>query len=207
MFNKRATLALLSTVSLALPFAASAQSQTQLESKFSTFFGQDNSKWLVTALREAKPVTLTDANTTTNTTTNTTNTTTNTTTNNTTTFTPPTGKMSKGNVNIALSLAEARLKQQGVTNPTPDQIKDALSDILQQRADHKGWGEIAKSMDMKLGDVMRSERADKVARDGKARAERPERTTRVARAERPERPEKPERAEKPERPERAERGR
>src|SRR5438105_15938984 len=46
----------------------------------------------------------------------------------------------------ALPISQAKLKQQGVTNPTPEQLKTALSDVLQQRADHKGWGEIAKSM-------------------------------------------------------------
>jgi hypothetical protein len=98
--------------------------------------------------------------------------------------------MGTGSVNIALSLAEARLKEQGVTNPTPEQLKTTLSGILQQRADHKGWGEIAHSMGLKLGDVMRSEKADRVAHDHQARAERGERPLRP---ERPERPEKPER--------------
>src|ERR1051325_4569091 len=43
-----------------------------------------------------------------------------------TTFTPPTGKMGFGSVDNALALAEASLKQQGITNPTPEQLKAAL---------------------------------------------------------------------------------
>jgi hypothetical protein len=94
-------------------------------------------------------------------------------------------KMGNGEIDIALSLSEARLKQQGITNPTPEQLKSALTPILQQRADGKGWGEIAHSMGFKLGDVMRSEKAA-----------RHERMARTERPERHERPEKPERAER-----------
>jgi hypothetical protein len=177
MMNKRITLMLATSLVLALPFAARAQSTSQLESKFSTLAGSDaNAKALVTGLRDGSSITLTGADGKT-----------------TTSFTPQTGKMGNGNVNIALSLADASLKQQGITNPTPDQLKSALSGILQQRADHKGWGEIANAMGMKLGDVMRSERADKVARDGKERTARAER---VERADRPERPDRPDRADR-----------
>jgi len=114
----------------------------------------------------------------------------------TTSFTPPTGKMGNGNVNIALALADASLKQQGITNPTPDQLKTTLSGILQQRADGKGWGQIANAMGFKLGDVMRSEKADKVAQDRRARDEHADRAGRAERAERPERPERPEKPER-----------
>jgi len=51
-------------------------------------------------------------------------------------------------------------------------------------------------MGFKLGDVMRSEKADKVAHD---RGAREEHADRAGRAEKPERPERPERPEKPER--------
>ncbi len=173
MRNRNNALIALSTLLLALPLAAAAQSETQLVDNYKSFAGSDtNAKSLVDGLRDGKQVTLTDGKTT-------------------TTFTPPTHKMGNGSVNIALALTEAKLKEQGITNPTPEQLKGALSDILQQRAGGKGWGQIANGMGMKLGDVMRSEKAESVAR-----AERPERHER---AERPERPEKPEKPEKPER--------
>jgi hypothetical protein len=171
MFTKRTPPILLSIMLLALPLAGRTQSETQLVDKYKTFAGSDaNAKALVTGLRDGTAVKLSDGNTSTS-------------------FTPPTGKMGDGNVNIALALAEASLKQQGITNPTPDQLRTALSGSLQQRADGKGWGEIAHSLGFKLGDVVRSEKADKVAQDRQARGE----AEHQVRPERPERPGKPER--------------
>ena len=178
MLKKQGSSILLSSMLLALPLAGRAQSETQLVDKYTTFAGSDaNAKSLVTGLHDGREVKLTSGSTTTS-------------------FTPPTGKMGNGNVNIALALADASLKQQGITNPTPDQLKTALSGILQQRADGKGWGQVANAMGFKLGDVMRSEKADKVAHDRGAREEHAER---AGRPEKPERPERPERPEKPER--------
>jgi hypothetical protein len=103
-------------------------------------------------------------------------------------FTPPTGKMGNGNIDIALTLAEARLKEQGITQPTPEQLRSALigdaqhPGVLTLRAEGRGWGYIAHRMGLKLGDVVRAEKA-----------ERHERMARSERPERPERPEKPER--------------
>jgi hypothetical protein len=88
--------------------------------------------------------------------------------------------MGFGNVNIALSLAEASLKQQGITNPTSEQLQGALMSVLQQRADGKGWGQIANSMGFKLGEVVRPERPEKPVR--------------------PDKPERPDRPDKPDRP-------
>ena len=174
MFSKRASLILLSSLLLALPLAGRAQ-EAQLIDRYKTFAGSDaNAGALVTGLRNGTEVKLSDGKTATS-------------------FTPPTRKMGDGNVNIALALAEASLKQQGTTNPTPDQLKNTLSGILQQRADGKGWGQIANSLGFKLGDVVRSEKADKVAQDRQAREARGDRAERPARPERPERPEKPER--------------
>src|SRR6266581_7177584 len=147
MLTKRIPLIVASSLLLALPLAVRAQSETQLVDKYKTLAGSDaNAKSLVTGLHDGKEVTLTDGKTT-------------------TTFTPPTGKMGGGNVNIALALADESLKQKGITNPTPDQLKTALSGILQQRADGKGWGQIANGMGVKLGDLRRNEKADKVAKD------------------------------------------
>src|SRR2546422_7779612 len=54
-------------------------------------------------------------------------------------FNPRFEKMGYGNVDHALALAEASLQKQGVTKPTPEQLKTALTGVLQQRADGKGW--------------------------------------------------------------------
>ena len=167
---------LIVTVLVAMPLAATAQSKDQLVEKYKTFAGsEDNSKALVDGLRSGEPLKLSDGKTT-------------------LTYDPPTGKMGNGNVNIALSLAEADLKKQGISNPTPQQLKTELDKILQQRAEHKGWGQIAQSMGFKLGDVMRSEKAEQHARN-----ERMDRGGKPERAERAEKPEKPERPERPER--------
>lgn len=113
-------------------------------------------------------------------------------------FDTPTKKMGNGEVNIALQLAE---KQLGTTTPTAQQLQDALigstakPGVLALRAEGQGWGRIAQSMGIKLGDVMRSPKAEQ-----HARAEKPERANRPERAERPERPERPEKPERPERP-------
>lgn len=87
-----------------------------------------------------------------------------------TSFTPATGKMGLGSVNIALALAQASLKEQGITNPTPEQLQAALnggtvgntrfSGVLQMRAEGKDWGKIAQSIRVKLGEAIRSARSD-----------------------------------------------
>lgn len=149
---------------LAVSLPAVAQSTSRLVDRYTPLAGsQENSKSLVTGLRDGKEVKFSDG----------------------TVITPKTGKMGNGNVDNALALAEADLKRQGITNPTPEQLKTSLNGVLQQRADGKGWGQIAHSMDLKLGDVKR--------------ADKPESSQdRVAtRGERPQRPEKPERAERP----------
>ena len=97
-------------------------------------------------------------------------------------FNPRFEKMGYGNVDHALALAEASLQKQGVTKPTPEQLKTSLTGVLQQRADGKGWGEIAHSMGLKLGDVKRAEpRPEKVERVSHARPEKPERPERHGR--------------------------
>ena len=151
---------------LALPLAALAQSEEQLVERYTTLAGsKQNADSLVTGLRDGKEVKLTRGTTT-------------------ETFTPPTGKMGYGNVDSALALAEASLKQQGITNPTPAQLEASVMEVLRMRADGKGWGQIAQSYGIKLGDVKRSDK-----------------TERVAKVDRPNKPEKPERPHKPERPE------
>ena len=178
MFSKRLLIAA-TAAAFFLPLAARAQSESKLVEEWEKLAGSDaNAKSLVNGLRDGKQVTLTSGTTS-------------------TTFTPPTGKMGNGSVNNALLLAQESLKQQGITNPTADQLKTAVSGILDQRASHKGWGEIAKSMNVKLGDLRRDEHAQ-LSKDRDRRGDRAER-----REERAERADKPEKPEKPERPDRA----
>ena len=157
---------------LAFPLAAWPENRDQLVKEYSDFAGSDaNSKALVDGLRDGKEVKLSDGKTT-------------------TTFTPATGKMGFGNVKIALAIAEADLKKQGITDPTPEQLKAEMTKLLQERAGHNGWGKIAQERGFKLGELMRS---DKAERNGRAdKAERQARADKVERAERPERPERPE---------------
>jgi antitoxin (DNA-binding transcriptional repressor) of toxin-antitoxin stability system len=84
------------------------------------------------------------------------------------TFTPATKPMGYGNVSTSLSLAKYQLAQQGITNPTPEQLKIALNGgtielggktvdyqgVLQMRADGLGWGQIAQQLGTKLGPVV-----------------------------------------------------
>lgn len=91
------------------------------------------------------------------------------------TFTPATGKLGYGNVNIALSLAKADLAKVGVSNPTPAQLAAALNGgtistatgsvtlagILAQRQDGLGWGQIANRMGVKLGALVSASKTDK----------------------------------------------
>jgi hypothetical protein len=108
--------------------------------------------------------------------------------------------MGFGNVDNALALTQASLEKQGIKAPSPAQLKLALTDVLQQRADGSGWGEIANAMGFRLGELKGGQhRPERMERVQHARAERPERV------ERPDKPEKPERPMRPEKPERAQR--
>ena len=85
----------------------------------------------------------------------------------TTTEALPTGKMGFGNVKHSLGLAQESLRQQGIMQPTSEQLHTALAGgqmvpgdpttnttgILQMRADGMGWGQIAQKYDVKLGQL------------------------------------------------------
>lgn len=91
------------------------------------------------------------------------------------TFTPATGKLGYGNINIALSLAKADLAKLGIGSPTPAQLAAALNGgtvstatgsvtmagILAQRQDGLGWGQIANRMGVKLGALVGASKTDK----------------------------------------------
>jgi hypothetical protein len=95
--------------------------------------------------------------------------------------------MGYGNADIALALAEASLKERGITRPTPAQLETTLMEILKLRAEGKGWGQIAQTHGYKLGEVKRAEKAAPPAKAAKA-----ERTASAGNSGRPEKPERPE---------------
>jgi hypothetical protein len=167
---------------LALPLAAMAQSQDQLIERYTELAGsKENATSLVTGLRDGKEVKLTQGTST-------------------ATFTPETAKMGYGNVDNALALAQASLKDKGITEPTPAQLQAALTDLLKLRASGMGWGVIAQELGFKLGEVKRSDKAN-------PNGPSVERMAKVERASQPEKPERPVRPERPEKPERPGKGR
>ena len=186
---------LLVTMLLSLPAVAADSGEDRLVREHRNFAGsKDNAESLVQGLRNDTAVELVSPNGTT------------------TTFGSPTGKMGLGNVDIALNLAQATLAEQGIRNPSPEQIRAALNGgtvtnsrgdqvklpgVLELRASGMGWGRIAQELGFKLGEVMRSERAQPEARAAHANSSRPERAERPARAERPERPDRPAKPERP----------
>ena len=168
-------------LTLALPLGAAAQSQDQLIYRYSKLAGsRQNATSLVEGLRDGSQVKLSKGSST-------------------ETFTPPTGKMGYGNVDNALALAEASLKEKGIANPTPAQLEAAVMEILKMRAAGQGWGQIAQAKGFKLGEVKRSDKAQPASRG--------ERTAKIERPNRPERPDRPEKPQRPERPERPEKPR
>jgi hypothetical protein len=176
MFRKSALLLAL----FALPFVAFGQAHEWLIERYTELAGsRENATSLLTGLRDGKQVTLTSATSSES-------------------FTPPTGKMSYGNVDNALTLAATSLLERGITRPTPGQLEAATMEILRMRADGKGWAEIAQAKGFKLGDLKRPEPA--VRPERLHRADKPERLEKPERPQRPERPERPQRPEKPERP-------
>ena len=134
--------------------SGSSTPATNISNHYSYFLKNVDSKQVVTDLRNGQWTT-----TTTDPTTNTTTT---------TTEALPTGKMGFGNVKISLALAQESLRQQGITQPTSEQLHTALAGgqmvpgdpttntngILQMRAEGMGWGQIAQKYDVKLGQLM-----------------------------------------------------
>jgi hypothetical protein len=242
-FSGSAVFAADSTTTTTTTSTSSGAASGKLVSTYSTFAGSDaNSKALVDGLRNGTSITLKSSGTGGTTTGGTTGTTggTTSTTSGSVTFTPKTSKLGFGNVNIALALAQAELTKMGITNPTPAQIEAALNGgtittatgstkvtgILAQRADGKGWGQIAKSLGFNLGQVVAASKTDKPAANAErradaakdradakaakadARAEKVEKVAKVDKMEKPQKIDRPEKIDRPvkvERPERAER--
>lgn len=151
---------------------AASQPASRVTHRFAADFvaftgSQDNAEALVSGLRSGTPITLTDVTAAGATP---------------VTITPPTRPMGYGNAYISLSLAKAQLAQYGISTPTPEELKAALTGgsltvtqvgadgtvstqtinlegILNQRAAGQGWGEIAQANGFKLGPVVSSIKA------------------------------------------------
>ena len=83
--------------------------------------------------------------------------------------------------NFIYDLAKASLAKQGIANPTPAQLAAERKSIADQRAQGKGWGVIAQSLGLNLGQVISSanharndarkeHHADKREQDGEHKA-------------------------------------
>jgi hypothetical protein len=134
--------------------SASSTPATNISNDYSYFLSNVKSQQVVNDLRNGQWTTTTiDPNTKLTTT---------------TTEPLPTGKMGFGNVKISLALAQESLRQQGILQPTSEQLHTALvggqmvpgdpttttNGILQMRAEGMGWGQIAQKYDVKLGQLM-----------------------------------------------------
>jgi len=137
--------------------------EVKLSSQYATLAGsQRNADSLITGLRDGKNVLLLTGPGSTNPTAAS------------VVFTPATGKLGYGNINIALSLAKADLARIGITNPTPAQLAAALNGgaittasgtytmagVLAQRQAGMGWGQIAAAQGVKLGAVVSESKTD-----------------------------------------------
>lgn len=145
------------------PATSSTESSARLVSAYTEFAGsQSNATALVQGLQSGQSVTLTPTGTPSAT-------------NAPVTFTPATSKLGAGDVNIALALAKAELKQAGISNPTPAQLAAALNGgtvtradgtqvqikgVLAERKSGMGWGQIANSMGVKLGALVSASKTE-----------------------------------------------
>jgi uncharacterized membrane protein YgcG len=142
---------------------AAASPSVKLATQYSELAGStENANTLVIGLRDAQPVTLTASADGTSPS---------------VTFTPATSKLGYGSINTALSLAQADLAKQGISNPTPAQLAAALNGgtittvtgsvtfagVLAQRQAGLGWGQIANAMGVRLGSVVSASKTDKAS--------------------------------------------
>ena len=134
--------------------ASATKVEDKLVSEFAIFAGsQDNSRSLVTGLRQGSEATLVNDGPA----------------GGGATVPPTTRPMGYGNVRISLALAQEQLIRAGITQPTAEQLRASLvggtvtnnsgqatelQGVLQMRADGMGWGKIANEMGTKLGHVM-----------------------------------------------------
>ena len=179
MLKQRTIIGACATLAL-IALTGTAQNSPQLVERYTDLAGStQNATALVTGLRDGSTITLKSGSTV-------------------TTIDPPTQKMGFGNVDDALALTQASLEKRGIANATPEQLKAALLEVLNLRAAGEGWGEIAHSLGLNLGEIKSA--ANRPERVQQARAERPDRAERTDKPDRVERMDRPMRPERPERP-------
>ena len=156
-FTIAASLAIMAAApgsSFAQTTSTSSTAKMNVSKEYSHFLDKVNSQQVVNDLRNGQWTTTTTDATTKVTTTS--------------TEALPTGKMGYGNVRISLALAQESLRQQGIMQPTSQELHTALvggemvpgdpnsttSGILQMRADGMGWRQIAQKYNVKLGQLM-----------------------------------------------------
>jgi hypothetical protein len=137
--------------------AGKARTAAEISTTFTNFAGSaENATALVTGLHDGATITIT------------------TTVNGqvvATEFQPTTGQLGYGNTFISLALAQESLAKAGITQPTPEQLVAALNGgtvtgsngtavtlagVLSLRAAGNGWGDIAQTLGVKLGPVVKS---------------------------------------------------
>lgn len=216
------TWAMADTAPATQPAPTSGQESVKLAGTYTTFAGSNgNAQALVNGLRSGSTIVLVTPATATTPAVQ-------------TSFTPSTGHLGYGNVNIALSLAQAELSASGITQPTAAQIEAALNGgtvagpkgpvqltgVLALRAEGQGWGNISKTLGFKLGDIMSATKAhgpvpdsadiahgEKIDKASHAdKVAKVDRPDKADRPDKPDHPDKPEKPEKPERPDKPERG-
>lgn len=69
--------------------------------------------------------------------------------------------------NFAGELAKADLAKKGVTTPTKSQLDASTQSIQGMRTSGMGWGQIANSLGLRLGDVVSTANREKHAEDSK----------------------------------------
>lgn len=113
-----------------------------------------------------------------------------------------------GNIKLATELAEKISAQsQGTDNPIT--FSDALTQVMNDRSQDIGFGEIAAKYGLKIGELNRHSNQLQAANTHGPRTEKParlEKPVKLEKMEKPERPEKPAKPEKPEKPEMMGRG-
>ena len=120
MFKQGTLVGALAALALSIAFPAMAQNSQQLVERYTELAGSsENSKSLVSGLRDGTAIKLTSGNTV-------------------TTIDPPTQKMGFGNIDNALALTQASLEKRGISDATPEQLKIALMGVLDQRAAGQG---------------------------------------------------------------------
>jgi len=80
-----------------------------------------------------------------------------------TTAAPTPAKQTAPKQDFATDLAKADLAKQGITDPTSDQLAAAVKNVQDKRASGMGWGQIANSLGLRMGDAVSAANRSSVA--------------------------------------------